>query len=199
MKINKDQVIPSRWKKLIFDYKRASGHFMPYLINRFAWHYYPRLRYVSKFPGHVDVEISSACNMKCPMCYTVTDEFKAQVKRAFMEFELFKKIIDECATHGTYSIRISLRGEPFIHKNAIEMIAYAKEKGIQEVSSLSNILSLTPSLFKGAMNAGLDWLTISFDGLGAAYESIRRPAMFDESIKKVKEYKRISVWPAVKK
>jgi hypothetical protein len=189
MKINNDQTVPSRLKKLRFDYKRGSGHLFAYLINRFRWHYFPRFRYVARFPDHVDVEISSACDMKCPMCYTVTDEFK--VKRKFMGLALFKKIIDECATHGTFSIRLSLRGEPFIHKNVIEMIKYAKDRGIKEVSSLTNNLSMTPQLFEKVMKAGLDWLTISFDGLGETYERIRKPARFEESYKKIMEYKRI--------
>lgn len=212
MRINKDQVVPSRWKKFKFDLKRGYGHFFDYLANRFRWHYYPMLQHVSRFPDHVDIEISSVCNMKCPMCYTITDEFKLKIDRHFMGFEVFKKIIDECVHYGTYSIRLSLRGEPFIHKHVIEMISYAKEKGIKEVSSLTNNLALTPTLFEEAMKAGLDWLTISFDGLGETYEWIRNPAKFNESYEKIKEYKCIkkkahsikpvikvqTVWPAIK-
>ena len=212
MKINRDQVIFSRWKKFQFDYKRGSGHLFAYLANRFRWHFYPRFQYVSKFPDHVDVEISSVCNMKCPMCYTTTNEFKVNVKRKFMDLNLFKKVINECVRYGAYSIRISLRGEPFIHKDVIEMIRYAKERGIKEVSSLTNNLALTLSLFKEAMDAGLDWLTISFDGLGETYERIRQPAKFNESYEKIKGYKCIkdkarswkpvikvqTVWPAIK-
>ena len=212
MKINKDQVVSSRLNKLKFDYKRGSGHFFAYLMNRYRWHYYPRFRYVARFPDHVDIETSTVCNMKCPMCYTITDEFKTHIKTRFMELGLFKKIIDECVKYGTYSIRISLRGEPFIHEHVIEMIRYAKDNGIKEVSSLTNNLAMTPTLFKDAMKAGLDWLTISFDGLGDTYERIRKPASFEKSYKKVIEYKRIkniarswkpvikvqTVWPAIK-
>jgi MoaA/NifB/PqqE/SkfB family radical SAM enzyme len=212
MKINKDQIFLSPLRKLIFDYKRGYGHFFPFVVNRFKWYYYPVFHYVSKFPDHVDVEISSACNMKCPMCYTITEEFKEKTKKQLMEFSLFKKIIDECANHHTYSLRLSLRGEPFLHKEIIAMIRYAKEKGIKEVSTLTNNLALTTNLFIEAMDAGLDWLTISFDGLGSTYEWIRKPASFEESYEKIKEYKKIkdkahsvkpvikvqSVWPAIK-
>jgi MoaA/NifB/PqqE/SkfB family radical SAM enzyme len=129
--------------------------------------------------------------MKCPMCYTITDEFKSKVNRQFMDLGLFRKLVDQCARRKTYSIRISLRGEPFMHRDVIAMIKYAKKKGIREVSSLTNNLAMTPSLFKEAMEAGLDWLTISFDGLGKTYERIRQPAKFEESYGKIKEYKRI--------
>ena len=212
MKINKDQIRPSRLKKIGFDFKRGYGHMLAYLSNRFCWHYYPRFRFVSRFPVHVDIEISSVCNMKCPMCYTITSEFKLNIKRKFMELGLFKKIIDECSRYKIYSIRLSFRGEPFIHKDVIEMIKYAKDKGIKEVSSLTNNLALTPELFEKAMKVGLDWLTISFDGLDDTYELIRYPAKFQESYEKIKEYKRIkenthsykpvirlqTIWPAIK-
>ncbi len=212
MRINIDQVAVSKLKKLQFNFKRGSGHMLAYMLNRFRWHYYPRLQYVGRFPNHVDIEISSACNMRCPMCYTITDEFKQRVKREFMDFGLFKKIIDECVKYNVYSIRISLRGEPFLHKDVIRMIKYAKENGIKEVSSLTNNLALNPDFFKQAMTAGLDWLTVSFDGLGEMYESIRRPASFAQSYEKIKAYKRIkdeahswkpvikiqTVWPAIK-
>lgn len=212
MRINKDQIILSKRKQFQFSYNRAKGHVLTYLKNRIIWYYFPRFHILTEFPDHVDLEISTACDLNCPMCYTRTDEFKKLVKRQFMDFELFKRLVDECVKYKTYSIRISLRGEPFIHPNVMEMIRYAKNAGIKEVSSLTNNYRLTPEMFEQAMKAGLDWLTISFDGLGETYEWVRKPAKFEESFDKIKEYKRIkdkarsakpvlkvqSVWPAIK-
>jgi radical SAM protein with 4Fe4S-binding SPASM domain len=212
MKINKDQFVLSKWKRLQFDYKRAKGHMFSYLKNRFYWHYIPKFHSVLSFPDHVDLEIASTCNLKCSMCYTITDEFKNRVQRMFMDFDLFKKLVDECAKNGVYSIRLSLRGEAFIHKDVVEMIKYAKQVGIKEISSLTNLYGLKPEIFEAAMKAGLSWLTISFDGLGKMYESIRRPARFEEMYDRVKEFKRIkdkhnsikpvikiqTLWPAIK-
>ena len=212
MRINKDQIILSRKKQLQFSYHRARGHALAYLKNRMIWYYYPRFHILTDFPNHVDLEISTACDLKCPMCYTRTDEFIELVKKQFMDFALFKKRVDECVKYKIYSIRISLRGEPFLHPDVIEMIRYAKNAGIKEVASLTNNYRLTPAMFEQAMKAGLDWLTISFDGLGETYEWVRQPAKFEESLNKIKEYKKIkdkagslkpvlkvqSVWPAIK-
>lgn len=212
MKINKGQFALSKWDEIKFNYKRGKGNLLRFLLNRFKWHYYPRLHYVSKFPDHVDIEISSACNMRCPMCYTITQDFKERVKRHFMPLELFKKIVDECAKYNVFSIRISLRGEPFIHPDVIKMIKYAHNKGIKEVASLTNGLALTPELFEEALDAGLSWLTISIDGIDETYESIRVPAKFNDILAKIKKYKEIkdkkksikpvikvqSIWPAIK-
>lgn len=212
MRINKDQIVLSKRKQIQFSYNRARGHAFPYLKNRMIWYYFPRLHILTRFPDHVDLEISTACDLNCPMCYTRTDDFKNLVKKQLMDFELFKRLVDECIRYKAYSIRISLRGEPFLHPNVIEMIRYAKDAGIKEVSSLTNNYRLTPEMFEQAMKAGLDWLTISFDGLGETYEWVRQPARFEESFNKIKEYKRIkdkagnakpvlkvqSVWPAIK-
>jgi MoaA/NifB/PqqE/SkfB family radical SAM enzyme len=212
MRINRDQIILSRKKQLQFSYNRARGHILGYMKNRMIWYYFPRFHILTEFPNHVDLEISTACDLNCPMCYTRTDDFKKLVKKQLMDYELFRRLVDECVRYKTYSIRISLRGEPFLHPNVIEMIRYAKDAGIKEVASLTNNYRLTPELFEQAMKAGLDWLTISFDGLGETYEWVRQPAKFEESVNKIKEYKRLkdkagsakpvlkvqSVWPAIK-
>lgn len=212
MRINKGQFrLEPWWRNFLFELKRGQKHLIPYLLNRFRWHWYPRLQYVSQFPDHVDIEISSACNLSCPMCYTITEEFKKKVKHTLMDFSLFKKIIDECAKYKIYSVRLSLRGEPFLHPKIFEMIQYAKEKGIKEVSMLTNGLALNPEKFERLVNLQLDWLTISFDGLGETYEKIRRPAKFKEALEKIKTYHQIkkkrgsvkpvikvqSIWPAI--
>jgi MoaA/NifB/PqqE/SkfB family radical SAM enzyme len=185
---------------------------LSYLRNRFMWYNFPRMHRVSEFPGHMDVEISAICNMQCPMCFTTTEQFKKSVDKGLMKFDLFKKIVDEAAIYKGYSIRISHRGEPFVHPEVIDFITYAKNTGIKEVASLSNVLALTPDLFEKAMKAGLDWLTISVDGMGETYEWIRKPAKFDQTVERIKEYSAIkkrahskkpvikiqSIWPAIK-
>jgi radical SAM protein with 4Fe4S-binding SPASM domain len=212
MKINKGQFrLSSRSNNLKFDINRGKGHLFSYIKNRIQWHLYPRIQKVSDFPLHVDVEISSACDLNCPMCYTTTEEFKNKVGSGFMDFELFKKIIDECVKKNLFSIRISFRGEPFIHPKVFEMIKYAKEKGIKEVSTLTHGGRLDEKKFGELVDLGLDWLTISFDGIGETYEKIRFPLKFDDAVQKIGNYQKIkkekksvkpvikvqTVWPAV--
>lgn len=212
MEINKVQFsLGSRIKDLMFHKKRGKGHLVRYIWNRLKWHYFPRFRIVARFPEHVDIELSSACDMKCPMCYTTTEAFKQMVPKKLMNMELFKKIVDECVERGVYSIRLSLRGEPFLNRNIVEMTRYAKQCGIREVATLTNGLKLNPEIFEELLDAGLDWMTISFDGVGETYNRIRKPAKFDEAVDKIRTYSLIkkrrnskkpvvkvqSVWPAI--
>ena len=212
MQINKGQAPLTPWRQALrFHLKRGRGHLSRYFLNRFQWHVYPRLRHLTDFPMHVDLELSSSCDMRCPMCYTTTDEFKKKVDHTIMKDALFKRLIDECSRRGAYSIRLSLRGEPFVHPRFVELARYAKEKGIPEVSSLTNGLKLNPKLFEELVDIGMDWLTISFDGWGETYNRIRKPATFEEAYEKIRMYHDIkkrkgsvkpalkvqSVWPAI--
>tara|TARA_B100000029_G_scaffold403020_1_gene402693 strand:+ start:1048 stop:2106 length:1059 start_codon:yes stop_codon:yes gene_type:complete len=214
MKINKGQFrLSSKTKNFKFEINRGNGHLLEYMINRIRWHLFPRINRVSKFPSHVDIELSSLCNLNCPMCYTTTDEFKSKVNQKSMDFELFKKIIDECKKYDLYSIRLSFRGEAFVNKNIFDMIKYAKDNGIKEVSTLTHGGYLDETKFEKLIDLDLDWLTISFDGIGKTYEKIRYPLKFDDAVNKIKNFSEIkkrrgvvkpvikvqTVWPAISK
>lgn len=214
MKINKGQFrLTSKTKNFKFEINRGKGHLFDYMKNRINWHFKPRLQQVSKFPSHIDIETSSICNLNCPMCYTTTDKFKEKVDAGLLDFELFKKIIDEGAKYNLYSIRLSLRGEAFLHPKIYEMIKYAKEHGVKEVSSLTHGGHINEEKFEKLIEYGLDWLSISFDGIGETYEKIRHPLKFDDAVQKIKNYQKIkkekgvvkpvikvqTVWPAISK
>jgi len=195
-----------------FFYFRGKGHLFRFLQNRVRWHLYPRLHILPRFPDHLDIEASSACNMRCPMCFTITEEYKRVTKLTVMPFELFTRIVDECVEQGAFSIRLSWRGEPTVNPRFVDMARYAKSRGIKEVSSLTNLLKLTPAMFEELVEIGMDWLTISFDGMGETYNQIRAPAKFEEAVAKIRAFHDIKVrkgsakpvvkiqgvWPAIK-
>lgn len=186
-----------------FERKRGAGCEEAYQENRRQWRENPERQYVADYPLHVDIELASVCNLNCPMCYTITEAFKEKVNAKLMDFDLFTKIVDECAEGNVYSIRLSFRGESFLHKRILDCLRYAKRKGIKEVSTLTNGVRLDEDLFTEMMDAGLDWLTISFDGLGETYEKIRYPAKYESALQKIKNYARIkaeagTVKPVVK-
>lgn len=190
--INKGQmIIEPAEREMEFERRRGAGCEADYRENRRQWAEYPETRHIADYPLHVDIELASVCNLRCPMCYTITDQFKAQVNTKLMDYPLFTRIVDQCAEGGVYSIRLSLRGESFLHKRILDCVRYAKGKGIKEVSSLTNAVRLDEAMFTEAMEAGLDWLTISVDGMGETYESIRKPAKFDRLLEKLRNFKEI--------
>lgn len=190
--INKGQfTLETPEREAQFEANRGYGVEEEYKENRRLWSMYAIDQHVSDYPLHVDLELASVCNLHCPMCYTISLEFKKKVNTKLMDFELFTKIVDECAAGGVYSIRLSFRGESFLHKRIVDCVRYAKQKGIKEVSTLTNGLRLDEEMFRQMMEAGIDWITISFDGLGDTYETIRHPAKYDIAVQKIASYARI--------
>jgi radical SAM protein with 4Fe4S-binding SPASM domain len=178
-------------REALFDQYRGEGWEKEYQEYRHHWSSYPLEQKISDYPLLVDIELSSVCNLKCPMCYTITDEFRKKVHVTKMDWELYKKIIDEIEGKVP-AIRLSLRGEATLHTKFIEAIQYAKEHGIKEVSMLTNGSKLTLPYFIQMAEAGIDWITISVDGTGEIYESVRKPLKFSdllEKIKKIYKYK----------
>jgi len=212
MQINKsDKSASGALKHILFHIKRGRGHLLRYFWNRIRWNVYPRLHAAGAYPDHVDLELSAACNMVCPMCYTVTKAFKESVPHVHMAFSLFQKIIDELTEHNVFSIRLSWRGEPTLNSHFMDCVRYARKKGIKEIDSLTNGLRLTVEMFEELVDLRMDWLTISFDGTGETYERIRKPARFDEMVEKIRKFSEIKeeknsvkpviriqgVWPAI--
>lgn len=188
--INKGQfTLESPEREAAFEQNRGFGNLSEYKENRRCWTEFPRNKFVSEYPMHVDLELASVCNLRCPMCYTITDEFRSRVNATLMDFDLFTKLVDQCAEGGVYSIRLSFRGEAFLHPRIVDCARYAKEKGIKEVSTLTNGVRLDEKMFEEMMTADLDWITISIDGVGDTYEEIRRPAKFDRMVEKLTNFR----------
>ncbi|MCX6765125.1 MAG: radical SAM/SPASM domain-containing protein, partial [Candidatus Nealsonbacteria bacterium] len=204
--------LDTKEREKAFDEKRAFGVEKEYLKNRKEGKKFHLKFYVSEYPLLVDLELSTFCDLNCPFCYTISEEFKKKVKPRLMDFKLFKKIIDEISGK-VFAIRLSLRGEPMIHPRFIDAVKYAKAKNVKEVSTLTNASKLTPEFFTKAMKAGIDWITVSFDGLYEEYERNRRPLKFNVIYKRLKRIKEIkdesnrvkpvmkvqAVWPAIEK
>ena len=75
-----------------FSQKLASGWPEEYTEYRRLWAELPASRAIREYPLLIDLELASICNLKCPMCYTITEEFKQQVTKGFMDLDLFKRI-----------------------------------------------------------------------------------------------------------
>lgn len=193
-----------------FEAFRGDGWSQDYHAYRNNWSEFPKTQYVSDYPLLVDIELSSICNLKCPMCYTISDEFKQFVNTKRMDFDLFKKVIDEI-DGKVPAIRLSLRGEATLHTRFHEAVKYAKSHGIKEVSFLTHGGKLKLDYFAKLVDAGVDWITVSIDGVGDTYERIRKPLKFDrllENLKNIKDYKAKhnlkrpvikiqGIWPAI--
>ena len=171
----------------VFDVRRDER----FLEYRRRWFEYPRDFIVGDFPIHLDIETTNACNLKCPFC-AVTYRNWGPYRRGFMDMALFRKIIDEGVANGLYSIKLSLRGEPMLHPKILDMIRYAKDKGIIDIYFNTNATLLNESNINGLIDAKLDRISISFEGTEKTfYEQCRVGAKFEDVVANVKLLRQI--------
>lgn len=195
--------------------KLSRGWEAEYKEYRRLWDELPKTRKLTDYPLLVDLETVSRCNLKCPMCPTVTDEFVDKrvlpFKKGQLNYNIIKKVIAEVAGK-VYSLRLSWIGEPTLHPRLVDAVRLAKESGIKEVSFLTNGYRLHLDYFIKLAEAGVDLITISIDGMGETYNQIRKPLKFEETLKKlqdISDYKKANglekplikiqgVWPAIR-
>lgn len=115
----------------------------------------------------VNIEATNACNLKCKMCPVPHDMSRP---KQFIEFALFQKILDE---NPQLEFILPFQwGEPLLHKQIFEMIAYAHQHGIRTMMTTNGTL-LTPEINRKILESGLTRLTFSVDGFGETYTAIR--------------------------
>lgn len=113
-----------------------------------------------------------ACNLKCEYCiHSLPVEQRGFISTCtFMDLKLYKKAIDDMCNFGQKikMLRFAAMGEPLLHSQIVEMIQYAKTKNISEsVEIVTNGILLTPELSLSLIDAGLDRLRISLEGLSS--------------------------------
>jgi len=168
--------------RTVFDV-RQDERFREY---RRQWYEYPLNFIVGEFPINLDIESTNACNLRCPFC-AVTFKNWGPYRRGYMELALFKRIIDEGVENGLCSVKLSLRGEPMLHPKLVEMVRYAKDKGILDIYFNTNATLLDEDKINRLIDAGLDRISISIEGITKeVYESYRVGAKYEDILSNVK-------------
>ena len=123
----------------------------------------------------VYVEPTTACNLNCRTCV----RHAWNEPEGFMAWPTYEAIIDGLAGPPDAdttppTLAFMGLGEPLLHPRFLEMVRYAKERGLRaEVTT--NALLLTRELATDLLAAGLDQLVVSIDGATAESFSRVRP------------------------
>ena len=136
-----------------------------------------------------------ACNFRCGFCLHALDRkqhgYISNVP--FMSMELYRKCIDDMKRfpRKLKMLRFAAIGEPLLHPEIAAMIAYAKQAEVaQSVDIVTNAALLTPELSDNLIEAGLDRLRISVEGLSAEdYEKNARAKIdFDRFVSQIRYF-----------
>lgn len=140
-----------------------------------------------EFPQIIVLENTTVCNLRCIHCpqgqgYPDHPDYHA----LYMEWDVYKKAVDEIAEHKITLLRFSPSGEALIHPQFLDQVAYAKARGITPLNLTTNGLTLdNPAFLHGKrvpgktildvlLETGIDIIDISVDAATrASYERIR--------------------------
>jgi MoaA/NifB/PqqE/SkfB family radical SAM enzyme len=147
-------------------------------LARIFWSYKRRKTRLDYMPVRLWVEPTSFCNLACVMC---PNKDLPRDKKGYMDFDLFRKIIDE-AKDWAFDIHLMHRGESLLHPEFFRMVAYAKEAGLVTRFHTNGTL-LDEDKARRLIASGLDQFAFSFDGFDKeSYEKIRVKGDFDRTV-----------------
>lgn len=139
------------------------------------------------------VDPSSLCNFRCIFCPTGDRELIKSTGRwqGTLSFDLFQKIIDDLNEFDRplKVLRLYKEGEPLLNKHLPDMIRYAKQSGrVDYIDTTTNGYLLTPEKSMKLIEAGLDRLNISVDGLSDQQflEFTKTRVNFDEFVRNIR-------------
>lgn len=120
------------------------------------------------FPNYIVIETTNSCNLDCVMCPRGTMKRKV----GFMDFALFRKIIDEIEGKTEF-IYLHFFGEPLLHDKLLDFIDYSAGKGMT-VAFSTNGCFLNEEMADLLIASKLDMLIISIDSIAPeTYGKIR--------------------------
>jgi radical SAM protein with 4Fe4S-binding SPASM domain len=121
-------------------------------------------------PFTVSIEPTTACNLRCPECPSGLRAFTRPTGNLRSDF--FRTLIDELHADLLYLI-FYFQGEPYINPTFLDMVAYARLRGIYTITS-TNGHFLDDDKARKTVESGLDRLIISVDGVTQdVYEQYR--------------------------
>ena len=157
---------------------------------RKKWKEWPETLHVGEAPLFIDVEAASVCNLKCPFCATTFR--KDRILKGFMSFDTLKRVIGGGIEDNLYGVKFNIRGEPLLHPQIHEFVGYAKQKGLIDVYFNTNALLLTEEMSLKLIEAGLDRLSVSFEGhTKEVYEKNRVGSSFEKVLENIETLQRL--------
>ncbi len=134
-----------------------------------------------------DIEVTNACNLRCRFC--PRDEMKDV---GFMSKKTFDHFLNGVPLRSTDNVAFVGMGEPTLNPLLPEFVSLVKERYPKLTAWVTtNGTRLGTDVVPRLVNAGLDILDISFNGLDrGSYESTMCGARFDETLVSIEELAR---------
>jgi radical SAM protein with 4Fe4S-binding SPASM domain len=111
-------------------------------------------------PVALAIEPTTSCNLRCPECPSGLRSFTRPT--GMLDKVMFEKTIAELQDALMY-LTFYFQGEPYLHKDFLQMVSMATQKGIY-TSTSTNAHYLSPENALATVKSGIDRVIISLDG-----------------------------------
>ena len=168
-----DHPVKHRDMQALADYQRRLYH-------------QPKLRYLF-------FELTDQCNLNCLHCGSGCSGAQHMYLDTYMIRKVLQSVAAECRTD---SIMICLTGgEPMLHPDIYDIIAYAKELGFL-VGITSNATLIDEKAAELLAAAGMDTISISIDGLQEEHDAFRQsPGSFQRALAGFQALQKVGIDP----
>lgn len=143
----------------------------------------------TEFPLHLDIEVTSYCNLECPMCPRTHRVKMGNWENRMMKLDTFKNIIDQGKDKGLSAINLNNFGESLYNKEIIKMIQYAKNNGVIDIMLHTNGTYMNDEMINQLIDSGITKIIFSVDSISKdIYEKIRVNAKFEDTVNNIKKF-----------
>ena len=158
-----------------------------YIIFRYKFYVAGKKKINLGYPPYVLIEPVSTCNLRCPFCFQLDKSFTKKPYMGVIDFEFFKKVVDQADELETGAITLASRGEPTMHKKFIQMLEYMnKKENIFEIKINTNATFLTEEKCHAIFKNNVTQIVVSSDHyIKEHYERLRLGSNFEKVVKNV--------------
>lgn len=144
---------------------KIDSHKLMYHIDRL--HHW--LKGDNIYPIYIEISPSGACNHRCTYCALDFMEYKPR----FLDADLLKERLSEMASSGVKSVMYAGEGEPFLHRDIVEIVRHTRMAGIDVAITTNGVL-----LKRDFVDSSLEhvtWIKVSINGAKSqTYSAIHR-------------------------
>jgi len=160
------------------------------LLKRILYLFRPNALPVRKFPLDILLETVAGCNAKCVFCPNGNGSSKIPPGR--MDWELFRKIIDESTAHSIRRISPYLMNEPLLDRDIGKKIKYiAESRGLDSflIKINTNASLLDEEMAQSLIESGLDRIHFSCHGISReSYEESMQGLSLEKTLANIDRF-----------
>jgi Fe-coproporphyrin III synthase len=133
--------------------------------------------------------VGQRCNLKCVHCYSQSKDIEYPNELNTKEAEA---MLDGLAEYGAPVILFS-GGEPLMREDLLDLIKYARDKGLRAVISTNGTL-ITEEKAEELKTFGLSYVGISLDGLRETNDKFRGiEGAFDDALQGIRNCQKVGI------